>query len=482
MLLRLLLAVEQPLQARIRRLLKGGDVEVQRGPPSAAGLMEELRRENYDLVMTSPSILRPAEQDIIHQILSLPDPPELIVISAEDNAEERTRLLAAGCLLVLHAGVANKGLGEALAAVFARRRKTIDEKFASRRGTAKPQLSDFVSASRAMQTFMRVAQRVAASDTSLLITGETGVGKERLARAIHGEGPRSSGPFIAVNCGALPETLLESELFGHEEGAFTGASRARRGWFELSHGGTIFLDEIGELPLHLQVKLLHVLQDHQIQRLGSEISTAVDVRVIAATNRDLLAEVDAGRFRRDLYYRLGVIHLSIPALRDRREDIPALIDDYISRFRTIIGREVNAIAANALQGLVNYHWPGNVRELINVVERAVLLCEGDTIQLVDLPDSIGHGSTAMETLTHSAESPGSTERVSFPQVWLEKPIRDARRSLVEEFEKEYLARLLKITGGRIGETARRAGIEPRSLFEKMRRYGLRKEDFRQGAE
>jgi DNA-binding NtrC family response regulator len=312
----------------------------------------------------------------------------------------------------------------------------------------------------------------------LLIMGETGVGKERLARAIHAEGPRSSGPFVAVNCGALPETLLESELFGHEEGAFTGASRARRGWFELSHDGTIFLDEIGEMPLHLQVKLLHVLQNHEVQRLGSERASAIDVRVIAATNRDLLTDVEEKLFRRDLYYRLGVINLSIPPLRERREDIPALVDDYISRFRTTIGREVTSISPDALQGLVNYSWPGNVRELINVIERAVLLCDGDTIRVADLPDGIADPRTAAGITANKRALSFEVGSTSFPMQWLEKPIREVRQAVVFDVEKTYLSRLLELTSGHVGETARRAGIEPRSLFDKMRRYGLRKEDFR----
>lgn len=476
MLLRILLAVEPPaLHARLRRLLKEDDVIVKKGPATAAPLIRELGRESYDLLIISRSMLAESEQDIATSMGSLPEPPEIIVVSEQDDSEDRARLLAAGCLLVLHAGVSNKMLSEALAAVFGRRRNAIEQTLTSRRGIGKPQLSDFVSASPAMQAFINVAKRVAPSDASLLITGETGVGKERLARAIHAEGPRSKGPFIAVNCGAFPDSLLESELFGHEEGAFTGASRARRGWFELSHGGTIFLDEIGEMPLHLQVKQLHVLQNHEVQRLGSERSIEVDVRVIAATNRDLLVEVEERRFRRDLYYRLGVIHLSIPPLRERREDIPALVDDYISRFRTKIGRDVRSIDEGALQGLVNYSWPGNVRELINVIERAVLLCDGDTIGVADLPDGIAEPSA---DLSRKAAFTFESDSNSFPAQWLEKPIRAARQAVVTEFEKAYLSRLLQLTGGRVGETARRAGIEPRSLFEKMRRYGLRKEDFR----
>jgi DNA-binding NtrC family response regulator len=481
MLLRILLAVQPAvLHTRLRRLLKE-DVVVKKCPPDAEQLIRELGHEAYDLVITSRTVLAQSEQQVVSSIGALPEPPEIIVVSEVEDSEDRARLLGIGCLMVLHTGVSNKVLGEALAAVLHRRRNTIEKSIGSQRGMDKPQLSDFVSDSPAMQAFINVARRVAASDASLLITGETGVGKERLARAIHAEGPRSRGPFVAINCGALPETLLESELFGHEEGAFTGASRARRGWFELSHGGTIFLDEIGEMPLHLQVRLLHVLQSHEVQRLGGERSIGVDVRVIAATNRDLVGEVEQGRFRRDLYYRLGVITLSIPPLRERREDIPALIDDYISRFRSTIGREVTSIEEDALRGLVNYAWPGNVRELINVIERAVLLCDDNTIGVSDLPDNVTEPVTDSGTGSQKHGPMVQAGMSSFSARCFEQPIRAARQAVVSEFEKAYLTRLLKQTGGRIDETARQAGIEPRSLFEKMKRYDLRKEDYRHQA-
>jgi DNA-binding NtrC family response regulator len=336
---------------------------------------------------------------------------------------------------------------------------------------AEPRLGDFVSESPTMQAFMRTVRRVVPSSSSLLILGETGAGKERLAMAIHGEGPRSDGPFIAVNCGALPDTLLESELFGHEEGAFTGATRDRRGMFELAHRGTIFLDEIGEMPLHLQVKLLRVLQDRRIQRLGSERAVDVDVRVIAASNRDIEADVDAKQFRRDLYYRLSVVTLTIPALRERREDIPALVQNYVEYLRPQVGRDVNAIDDDVLEALTRYAWPGNVRELINVLERAMLLCDDDTIALHDLPQTIAE-LAAGGAAAGDATSPGG-----FPASWLRGPIREGREQAVAAFEKTYLTGLLRDTGGRVGETAARAGIEPRSLYDKMRKYNLRKEDF-----
>jgi DNA-binding NtrC family response regulator len=271
--------------------------------------------------------------------------------------------------------------------------------------------------------------------------------------------------------------LLETELFGHEEGAFTGASRARRGWFELAHGGTVFLDEIGEMPKHLQVKLLSVLQTREVQRVGAESSVVIDVRVMAATNRELAAEVEAGSFRRDLFYRLSVVTLTIPPLRERREDIPTLVRGLLEHFRGEIPHHIDGVSSEAIEALCRYDWPGNVRELMNVVERAMLLSTNEEISLVDLPETISGlaASTDSEFPTPEAVE---DERLSVPKAWLGQPLGEARQRLLAEFERAYLTGLLEATNGRIGETAKRAGIQPRSLFEKMRRLGLRKEDYR----
>jgi transcriptional regulator with GAF, ATPase, and Fis domain len=326
-----------------------------------------------------------------------------------------------------------------------------------------------------MRAFMAVVERVADSDTTLLIEGETGVGKERLARAIHSESRRSKGPFVAVNCAAIPETLLESELFGHEEGAFTGATRARRGWFELAHGGTILLDEVSDLPLHLQVKLLRVLQEREIRPLGGEKTLSVDVRVVAATNVDLARAVERGDFRKDLYYRLGVVTLTLPPLRDRREDVPDLAQSYVEYYRTALGRGIEGIADDALESLVGYDWPGNVRELMNVIERAVLLTTASQITRADLPEAISRQSLA-GPLTSVAHDPGASADV--PADWLGRPWTEVRERALLGVERAYLRALLESASGRVGETAARAGMSPRSLYEKMKRHGLRKEDFR----
>jgi DNA-binding NtrC family response regulator len=324
-----------------------------------------------------------------------------------------------------------------------------------------------------MRAFMNVVQRVVESDVSLLILGETGVGKERLARAIHAEGPRYAGPFIAVNCGALPESLLESELFGHEKGSFTGATRSRRGCFEMAHKGTVFLDEIGEIESHLQVKLLRVLQDREVQRVGGEAPVKVDVRIMAATNHNLEEDIQRGVFRKDLYYRLSVVSLTVPPLRERLEDIPEVVSRYLNYFYSRIERDVTGIQPDALAALMRYSWPGNVRELINVIERAVILCEGHEIKLVDLPETV---SGAVRDQLPDGE--GFRIKDIREEDLLAMPLRDAKRQVSDLFEKHYLGALLRETNGRIGETARRAGIQPRSLFDKMKQLGLQKEQFR----
>ena len=306
----------------------------------------------------------------------------------------------------------------------------------------------------------------------MLILGETGAGKEHVARLIHSEGPRSAGPFVAVNCTALPEQLLESELFGHEEGSFTGAIRSRRGAFELAHNGTLFLDEIGELPSHMQAKMLRVLQDFEVRPVGSEKSIWVDTRVIAATNLDIENEIESGQFRRDLYYRLSVVTLTVPPLRRRKEDIPLLVDRFIEQLSLRMNREISGISDEAIRAITEYKWPGNVREMINVLERAVILCHGGEIGLSDLPQVILEESGI-------ALTPGRLIEALGPD-WLDRPLGELKEHVLENVERVYLERALRSTKGRVGEAARKAGIHPRGMFGKMKKYGLRKEDYKTG--
>jgi two-component system response regulator AtoC len=487
MLFRILLAVQNAnLRRNIGRSLPDAMIET----VSVRKLFwKRFTNINVDCIVIDRTLLPKPEAQSIAHLHQLPDSPAVIVLSEKEDPEGRAQLLAAGCEAMLNSMLPPQTLFKTLSMIIDRiRLKKVDD-FTQRRATAQSRLSDFVSNSSAMQTFMHVVYRVVDSDAPLLIQGETGVGKERLARAIHIESHRSAGPFIAVNCGALPESLLESELFGHEEGAFTGATRSRRGCFELAHRGTIFLDEISEMPVHLQVKLLRVLQDYEIQPVGAEKTIKIDVRLMTSTNRNLDEEIRLGRFRKDLYYRLSVVSLTVPPLRERREDIPALVKSHIAflrkescGLRPRIGGG-RTIAPEAMTALSQYSWPGNVRELINVIERAMLLCTGDEITPADLPESIS-GTTSTSALRKESRGQQShatsdlTLMAGGSKSLLDLPWRKARRIFLNRLEREYLRRLLESTKGHIGQTAKLANMQPRSLFDKMKKHGLRKEDFR----
>jgi two-component system response regulator AtoC len=257
--------------------------------------------------------------------------------------------------------------------------------------------------SRAMLEIFRTISKIADFKTTVLVTGESGTGKELVARAIHARSTRRAQAFVAINCGAIPENLLESELFGHKKGAFTDANADRRGLIEEAHGGTLFLDEIGELPLNLQVKLLRVLQEETLRRLGDARDVKVDVRVIAATHRDLPADVAAGRFREDLFYRINVLPIHLPPLRSRREDVNLLIDHFIARNNVRLGTQIRGLSTEARKHLLEYAWPGNVRELENTIERAMVLAENDVLQAADLPERIRDAVDPVQVQLSSGE-------------------------------------------------------------------------------
>lgn len=476
MFIRVLIALRgATLGRRFGRLLDAPGVESRQLTPRA-DVWRELTHGDFDLLVVGRDPLGERPEDLVTAVRALPERPDIVVVADREDPGERARLLAAGCLAVLYHRLPDGPLRDTLHALIGRRREDAVQRLRGERPEERYSLADFISESPAMRTFLETPRRVAPSDSSILILGETGVGKERLARAMHAESPRSSGPFLAINCGALPEGLLESELFGHEEGAFTGATRSRKGYFELAHRGTLFLDEIGEMPMHLQVKLLRVLEDRTVRRVGGEKSARVDVRIMAASNRDLEFEIEAKRFRPDLYFRLAVVTLTVPPLRERREDIPGLVGDYVARFRIQTNRRVTSVAPEAVRALVAYGWPGNVRELINVIEQACLLCRSDAITLADLPRRI----------TGLAQGAGMAGAAGIPSPADERlfvlPLPEARRRNADAFERRYLVELLRRSGGRVGHAARAAGIAERSLFERMRRLGIRKEDFRGGDE
>ncbi len=310
-----------------------------------------------------------------------------------------------------------------------------------------------VAASPPMIDLLEILERAAEYKATVLLTGESGTGKEVLARAIHAQSGRRNQAFVAVNCAAIPEALLESELFGHARGAFTGADRARRGLFVEADGGTLFLDEIGELPPPLQAKLLRVLQEEEVMPIGESKPRRIDVRVIAATSRDLERDVASGRFREDLFYRLDVFRVRVPPLRERRDDVPLLVDHFIARFRETLGKPVRTIADEALDRLVAHAWPGNVRELENVLERAMILADTDRITLADLPEAIA----APRRKAEAAPAPSG-----------DFSMRRARR----RFEAELIRRALDATGGNRTRAARLLEISHRALLYKIKEYGL----------
>ena len=305
--------------------------------------------------------------------------------------------------------------------------------------------SDMVLESPAMMRILDVARRVAQVDSTVLLTGESGVGKERVARFIHHESARTGGPFVAINCGAVPENLLESELFGHTRGSFTGATQDRVGLFEAANGGTLLLDEIGEVPAPMQVKLLRVLQERQIRRVGENKTRAINVRVVAATNRNLVDEIRAARFRQDLYYRLKVVEIVVPPLRERREDVLPLARWFLAATSARANRKVSGFTPAAAHQLLRYAWPGNVRELENAVERAVVLARRNRIDVEDLPPEVG---------------------LAVPDALISSDVRS-----LADVERDYIRSVVRAVGGNRTQAAAKLGIGAATLYRKLKQYG-----------
>lgn len=318
--------------------------------------------------------------------------------------------------------------------------------------------TDVVARNRATASLFQTAvEKVARTGSTVLITGESGTGKELLARTIHLNSSRAKRPWVAINCAALPEQLVESELFGHEKGAFTGATKQRRGRFEAAHRGTFFLDEIGDLSLNVQVKLLRVLQEKTFERIGSSEPIEVDVRLIAATHRNLKSMVERGRFREDLFYRLSVIPLHLPPLRKRPEDIPELARAFIERFRKQTGRPVMTLSAAAMRAITNHNWPGNVRELENAMEHAVVMASSTRIELMDLPDQVRKGS---------------------PEIRSQVDLRIAKAA----FERDFLIRALTQHLGNVSATAETIGLARKNLQQKINQYEIDVEEIRENTQ
>ena len=336
-----------------------------------------------------------------------------------------------------------------------------------------PPIAGLIGASPAMEAVYRLTRKVAKTNASVLLLGETGSGKEMIATAIHRLSQRESGPFVRVNCGALSESLLESELFGHVRGAFTGAVNNRTGRFEAAHTGTIFLDEINSTSLFLQVKLLRVLQEREFERVGDTTTNRVDVRVIAASNRDLYAEVEAERFREDLYWRLNVVPIEIPPLRKRREDIPALVAHFLNIYSDKNEKNVVHIEAKAIEALQAYDWPGNVRELQNYVERAVAMADGDELTVELLPDAVLGRTPRRGGRGRS----GDIDSLVFDvvQTGLEAAPADEtnlHEKIVNRVERELIVQVMESCGSVQTKAATRLGINRNTLRSKLQQYNL----------
>jgi two-component system response regulator AtoC len=316
-----------------------------------------------------------------------------------------------------------------------------------------------IGTSKSILEIFDAIKRVAATTTTILITGETGTGKELVADAIHYNSPRRQNPLIKINCAAISPTLIESELFGHEKGAFTGATITKPGKLEIAHKGTLFLDEVGEIPREMQVKLLRVIQEQEFERVGGLRTIKVDVRIIAATNKNLLQDVRTGNFREDLYYRLNVFPIVVPPLRERKEDILPLIDYFIDKFNKKLGLAISGIDDDAQEAFLRYNWPGNIRELENMIERMMLLAKSDRLTLSEIPAEIITGMT-------SAAIAGEDDK---------KPFKDFMRSHMENVERQMIIKCLEETGDNVTKAAKILGLSRKGLQLKMIRYNLRKE-------
>jgi two-component system, NtrC family, response regulator AtoC len=327
-------------------------------------------------------------------------------------------------------------------------------------GGAAPGISSIIGASPQMQDVFKVISKIADSPSTVLVRGESGTGKELVALEIHRQSRRAGKPFIKINCAAIPATLIESELFGYEKGAFTGAVSSKPGRFELAHEGTLFLDEVAEMPLEMQVKLLRVLQEQEFERVGGVNTIQVDVRIVTATNKELETEVKAGRFREDLFYRLNVVPIHLPALRDRREDIDALVRFFIGQFNRKLGKQVSGLTPEAMDTLRGYAWPGNIRQLENALERMILMCDANVLGMRDLPEEL---SGIPRPAGGAAEAEEATSN-----------LKEIVRRRTQTIERDLIERALEETGGNVTRAAERLGLSRKGLQLKIKELGLKR--------
>ncbi len=467
---RVLVVDDEPtLRRTLARLLNSRNMTVLTADDGAQAIAL-LARESVDVVLVDLMMPNVGGLELLDHVRASHAGVEVIMMTAFGDVETAVKAVRAGAYHFLTKPFRSNDEVVLTVTKAAERRRLVDRALLlERRLEQMEKFGELIGNSSAMQEVYRLAIGVAPTSSTVLILGESGTGKELTARAIHGHSARVSNPFVAVNCSAIPVDLVESELFGHVRGAFTGATATRAGLFESADRGTLFLDEVGDLPPLAQVKLLRALQEGEVKRVGSNETRIVDVRVVAATNVDLRSRIAAGRFREDLYYRLNVVPISLPALRERREDIPLLAYHFLQKYASRSGSQVKKISPDAMRLLAAHHWQGNVRELENAIEHAVVFCRDDTMTPGELPfGRPSNGAPADTAASNGADAPNDT--------LFELPYREAKEQSLEAFETAYFVRLLQRTQGNVSEAARQAGLDRSNFRRAVKRAGVRVRD------
>jgi two-component system response regulator AtoC len=437
---------EENIRLVLKTMLKrhGYEVEIAESGEAALGLVDSF---GPDVILTDVRMPKMNGLDLLATLKAKQNPATVIVMSAYGSIDLALEAMKAGAYDYVGKPFKPDEIVLALRKAEEREALRRENRALKEQIQKESQFESIIAKSPAMREIFRTITKIADFKTTVLIQGESGVGKELVARAVHAQSSRKNHPFVPLNCGAIPENLLESELFGHKKGAFTDAHSDRRGLFEEANGGTLFLDEIGELPLNLQVKLLRALQEESIRRLGDSKDIKVDVRIITATHRDLAAEAKAGRFREDLFYRINVLPIVIPPLRARREDINLLIDHFVARNNARLGTQIRGLTTEARKLLLEYSWPGNVRELENTIERAMVLCDGDVIDAHDLPERLREALDPVQVQLASGELSVKKTTAAIEEILIRRALqktRGNRTRAAELLEISHRALLYKI--------------------------------------
>ena len=467
---RVLVVDDEPtLRRTLARLLNSRNMTVLTADDGAQAI-ELLEREQVDVLLVDLMMPKVGGLELLDHVRSSHAGVEVIMMTAFGDVETAVKAVRAGAYHFLTKPFRSNDEVVLTVTKAAERRRLVDRALLlERRLEQMEKFGELIGNSPAMQEVYRLAIGVAPTSSTVLILGESGTGKELTARAIHGHSPRVNAPFVAVNCSAIPVDLVESELFGHVRGAFTGATATRAGLFESADRGTLFLDEVGDLPPLAQVKLLRALQEGEVKRVGSNETRIVDVRVVAATNVDLRSRISAGRFREDLYYRLNVVPISLPALRERREDIPLLAYHFLQKYASRSLSPVKKISPEAMRLLSAHHWQGNVRELENAIEHAVVFCRDDTMTPAELPFGRPNNGAPTEPAAAAGAEPGNPGLSDLPY-------KEAKERSLETFERSYFEGLLARTQGNVSEAARQAGLDRSNFRRAVKRAGVRVRD------